>query len=87
MSTQRLPARFNQAFARWWRKYIAAECPDARIERLRQLHVDTIKQDVALLEAMRSWEAGNQKRIYGRPLASPIGMGAELDTEEAHNLG
>ncbi len=53
---------FNQAFARLWRKYVVDECPDARKERLRQEHIDNIKQAIALLEAMRLWEAQTQKR-------------------------
>jgi predicted alpha-1,6-mannanase (GH76 family) len=49
--------RLNQVFGKWWRKYIVDECPDARIERLRMERLKNIEQDVALLQAMRLWDA------------------------------
>ncbi|MGO8952955.1 MAG: hypothetical protein ACLPWS_11865 [Rhodomicrobium sp.] len=56
--------RLNQAFGKWWRKYIVDECPDARIERLSIERVKDIKQDVALLQAMQLWDAAyRQNRV------------------------
>ncbi len=45
--------RINQVLGRWWRKYVADECPDARRERLRLEFIDLVKHDVVLREALR----------------------------------
>jgi len=46
--------RLNRVFGKWWRTYVADECPDARTERLM------LEQDIALREAMRAWLIKNQ---------------------------
>jgi hypothetical protein len=57
--------RLNEVLARWWRKMVVDECPEARRERLLQEHIDDIKQGIAVFEARRLWEI-EQKRAFGR---------------------
>jgi hypothetical protein len=53
--------RLQQAFGRWWRKYIVDECPEARAERIRQERMEDLKVYTALREAMRLWEIESRK--------------------------
>ncbi len=61
----RAPSRFERigrAFGKRWRKYIVDECPDARVERIRQERIEDIKIYADLRESMRLWEIQNQQQ-------------------------
>lgn len=47
---------FRQTLRAWWRKYIVAECPDARLERIRQERIEHIQVCADLREAMQLWD-------------------------------
>jgi hypothetical protein len=40
---------------KFWRNFIADECPDEK-ERIRRERINNIMQNVVLLEAMRRWK-------------------------------
>ena len=45
----------KQVLQKFWRNFIADECPDEK-ERIRRDRINNIMQNVILLEAMRRWE-------------------------------
>ncbi len=49
------PKRLKQVATRFWRDFIADECPDEK-ERVRQERIRNIMHNVVLLEAMRRWK-------------------------------
>ncbi len=55
MNAIRRPARGKQVLRKFWRAFIADECPDEK-ERIRRERINNIMQNVVLLEAMRRWE-------------------------------
>jgi hypothetical protein len=50
----------KRSAGRYWRKYVADECPDEKERRQRQ-RIDNIMHDVILLEAMRRWRDESEK--------------------------
>jgi hypothetical protein len=56
---------------KYWRKYIADECPDER-EMRRRNRIDNIIHDVTLLEAMRLWNAEANKSTQARGSANAV---------------
>jgi hypothetical protein len=55
MDKFRRPVRLKQVLRKFWRNYVADECPDEK-ERIRRERINNIMQNVVLLEAMRRWE-------------------------------
>ena len=55
MNAIRRSARRKQVLRKFWRDFIADECPDEK-ERIRRERINNIMQNVVLLEAMRRWE-------------------------------
>ena len=53
--------RQKQVFRKFWRAFIADECPDEK-ERIRRERINNIMQNVLLLEAMRRWEIGSGRQ-------------------------
>jgi hypothetical protein len=47
--------RRKQVLRKFWRAFIADECPVEK-ERIRRERINNIMQNVILLEAMRRWE-------------------------------
>jgi hypothetical protein len=60
------PGAINRIFSKLWRKNFE-EYLDARKERLRQEHIDHIKQSVAFLDAVRLREAVNRRQKQTGP--------------------
>jgi hypothetical protein len=58
---------------KYWRKYIADECPDEK-EMRRRNRIDTIIHEVTLLEAMRLWnmDAGETAKAQAQGSANAI---------------
>ena len=55
MNAIRRAVRRKQVLRKFWRAFIADECPDEK-ERIRRERINNIMQNVVLLEAMRRWE-------------------------------
>ncbi len=47
--------RRKRILRKFWREFIADECPEEE-ERIRRERINNIMQNVVLLEAMRRWE-------------------------------
>jgi hypothetical protein len=76
MPLTELSSGLRRISRKYWRKYIADECPDER-EMRRRNRIDTIIHDVTLLEAMRLWsieveKAGEARaRGFAKPAVRP----------------
>jgi len=55
MDRIRTAVRLKQIMRKFWRNFIADECPDEK-ERIRRERINNIMQNVVLLEAMRRWK-------------------------------
>lgn len=55
MNAIRRAVRRKQVLRKFWRAFIADECPDEK-ERIRRERINNVMQNVVLLEAMRRWE-------------------------------
>ncbi len=53
--------RVATALTAFTRKYIVDECPDEKMERLRQKRVDDLLLDVVAIEAVRRWQVEGNK--------------------------
>ncbi len=49
------PRRLKRILRKFWRDFIADECPDEK-ERVRAERIRNIVHDVVLLEAMHRWK-------------------------------
>jgi hypothetical protein len=55
MNATKWATRRKQVLRKFWRAFIADECPHEK-ERIRRDRINNIMQNVVLLEAMRRWE-------------------------------
>ncbi len=55
------PRQLKRILRKFWRDFIADECPDEK-ERLRQERIRNLMHDVVLLEAMHRWKIESESR-------------------------
>jgi hypothetical protein len=58
---------FREVAGRFWRRYVAAEDPEASMEFVRQQRIDDLTVCTGLLESMRRWD--EDRRLQLRELA------------------
>ncbi len=56
-----LLSQLNERLGRWCCKYIADECPDARVERLHIERLNHLKAASSLRQALRLWQQEHLK--------------------------